>query len=163
MSLRFESRLTEKGYRTVMQREALMRLRWLLPIAAFFIFSTLGRGEIGPAVLLGVMTVGTVIAIFGYASWAAGTPAHRTLYDPVTYEVRGSGLAFETETGAGIVEWSQVRRWAYVKDHFLLYVGSSNYVLVPADALCNAGERIEFERILRENVAHGPRGAAAGA
>ncbi|MDP2233748.1 MAG: YcxB family protein [Actinomycetota bacterium] len=161
----FESRLTERGYRAVMLRVSLMRLRWVLPFAAFFIFNELGRGDTRTALVLAGMTAGTVMTIVLYANWASGSPSQRAVYDPVHYRTAEEGLVFEAGERSGIVEWGTVRRWVFVHGHFLLYVGSSSYLLVPADALesvvCD-GDKAEqgpahFETILRDHVARSPR------
>ncbi len=150
----FESRLTEKGYRSVMLRVALMRLRWVLPIAAFFIFSALGRGDRATATLLGVMTLGTVLTVVLYANWASGSPTQRAVYEPVTYTTAPDGLIFRSGEREGIVEWGSIRRWELVMEHFLLHVGTSSYVLIPHGC---PPDPVAFEMVLREHVAHGPR------
>lgn len=153
----FESRLTEKGYRSVMLRVSLLRLRWIAPIAAFFIFNAIARGDVQTASVLGSMFVGTVVIIVLYANWASGSPSQRAVYDAVTYRTAPEGLEFESDERRGIVEWETVRRWESVKGHFLLHVGSASYVLVPETALDGVGGPPAFEAVLRERVAHGPR------
>ncbi len=150
----FESRLTEKGYRSVMLRVSLMRLRWIAPIAAFFIMSALGRGDTRTAVFLFGMTVFTVLIIVLYANWASGSPSQSSVYAPVTYRTGVEGLEYESDDRHGMVEWPTIRRWVFVDGHYLLYVGSASYVLVPAVAL---DDPELFETILRCHVAHGPR------
>jgi len=153
----FESRLSEKGYRSVMLRVSLLRLRWIAPIAAFFIFNALARGDMQTASVLGSMFVGTVIIIVLYANWASGSPSQRAVYEPVTYRTTPEGLEFESDERRGVVEWETIRRWEFVNGHFLLHVGSASYVLVPEVALEGAGGPAAFEAVLRERVAHGPR------
>lgn len=153
----FESRLTEKGYRSVMLRVSLLRLRWIAPVAAFFIFNAIARGDVQTASVLGTMFVGTVLIIVLYANWASGSPSQRSVYDAVTYHTVPEGLEFHSEERHGIVEWETVRRWESVNGHFLLHVGSASYVLVPETALEGAGGPAVFEAVLRARVAHGPR------
>lgn len=161
----FESRLTERGYRAVMLHVSLLRLRWVLPFAAFFIFNELGRGDTRTALVLTGMTVATVVTIVLYANWASGSPSQRSVYDPVHYRTAEEGLVFEAGERSGIVEWGTVRRWEFIHGHFLMYVGSSSYLLVPADALAGVscdGDTAEqgparFETILREHLARNPR------
>lgn len=157
MSVRFEARLTERGYRAVMLRVALVRLRWLLPLAAFFGFGAMGRGETGTTLVIAGMTVATIVGLLGYAAWATGSPAHQRLYRPVSYVADESGLAFSSPDGDGTVEWDQVRRWQYASGHYLLYVGSASYVLVPRGDVGPDEAVEEFESLLRTHVARGPR------
>jgi len=153
----FESHLSEKGYRSVMLRVSLLRLRWIAPIAAFFIFNAIARGDTQTASVLGSMFVGTVVIIVLYANWASGSPSQRAVYQPVRYRTTAEGLEFESDERRGIVEWGTIRRWEFVNGHFLLHVGSASYVLVPEAALESAGGPGAFEAVLRERVAHGPR------
>jgi len=155
--IEFESRLTEKGYRSVMLRVSLLRLRWIAPIAAFFIFNAIARGDVQTATVLGSMFVGTVVIIVLYANWASGSPSQRAVYEQVTYRTSPEGLEFQSDERRGIVEWETVRRWESVNGHFLLHVGSASYVLVPETALEAVGGPAAFEAVLRERVAHGPR------
>lgn len=157
VDIEFESRLSERGYRAVMLNIALLRLRWLLLVAAYFVFSALGRGDRPTALIIAGMTGGAIVIAIGYASWASGSPAHQHLYRPIRYTLSEEGLAYEAEGAAGIVEWASVRKWRLVKEHYLLYVGSSSYVLVPADDVGGPERRVIFEAALRTHVAHGPK------
>lgn len=154
--IRFESRLTEQGYRGVMLRVSLMRLRYVLPVAAFFVFNALGRGDLRTAWILGAMTLGTVFIVVLYANWASGSPTQRGVYEPVSYRTTPEGLEFTSGERSGLVAWDTIRRWEYVREHYLLHVGSTSYVLVPAAAFAgqDAGA---FEAVLRAHVTHGPR------
>lgn len=156
-SIAFESRIGSAGYRQVLVRVALLRLRWVLAIAAFFAFSALGRGDTGRALLWVGMSAGALLVVTGYALWASGSPsADHSIYAPVNYAVDAEGMSYTTPTGEGHVAWDQIRRWQSVADHYLLYVGSASYLLVSGASLDEAGARDDFETLVREHVPHGP-------
>jgi len=160
--LQFDSQLDEKGYRSVMLRISLLRLRWVAPFAAFFLFNAVARGDTDTTLMLTAMIVGTVIIIVLYANWASASPSQRAVYDPVRYETTPEGLVFQAGERSGIVDWGTIRRWEFVNAHFLLHVGSASYVLVPAQALEHSGGVEAFQAVLRARVAHGPRHSVAG-
>ncbi|PKQ10113.1 MAG: hypothetical protein CVT69_01375 [Actinobacteria bacterium HGW-Actinobacteria-9] len=152
--IEFESSVTRAGYRRVLIRVALRRLRWALPFLAFFGFAALGGGDSDMAWFWLAMGVGTMLIVYAYALWVSGSPsASRKALEPVRYRADTEGLHYESADGYGLIEWSQVRRWEVAADHYLLYVGAATYLLVPVQDLAVVDGRDGFESALRACVA----------
>lgn len=153
-SLSFDVRVSEAGYRRVLIRVALLRLRWVLPFVAFFGFAALGRGDADMAWLWLAMSVGTALIVAAYALWVSGSPsASKAAMARIRYSVDDEGLHYESDAGTGRIEWNQVRRWEMAAEHYLLYVGAATYLLVPGDDLDAVDARGRFEALLRTCVA----------
>ncbi|MHB9002667.1 MAG: YcxB family protein [Coriobacteriia bacterium] len=152
-AIEFKSQVTEAGYRRVLMRVALRRLRWVLPFLAFFGFAALGRGDLDLAWFWLAMGAGTMLIVVAYALWVSGSPsASKAAMEPVGYRADDEGLHYESADGRGLIEWSQVRRWEVAADHYLLYVGAATYLLVPVHDLCLVDGRDGFESTLRSHV-----------
>lgn len=151
--IEFESTVTEAGYRRVLIRVALRRLRWVLPFLAFFGFAALGRGDTDIAWLWLVMSAGTMLIVVAYALWVTGSPsASKAAMVRVRYRADGEGLRYESADGSGLIEWDRLRRWEVAADHYLLYVGAATYLLVPVSDLDVVEARGPFESLLRAHV-----------
>jgi hypothetical protein len=107
-------------------------------------------------VLVGL--AGVFVVIWGYVTYMSRSPAVAVVYAPVRYEFDDSGVRYAGDEGSGEFPWSAVARWRVAADHYLLYVGGSTYLLVPADAF-EPAEEMRFAALLREHVPKGPRNA----
>lgn len=154
--IEFESQVSAEGYRRVLMRVALLRLRWVLPFVAFFGFAALGRGDYGVAGLWVAIGAGVLLVVVAYARWVTGSPlASKVALARVRYSADSEGLRYESEAGAGRISWTQVSHVQHVAEHYLLYVGMATYLLVPEKDLDDAESRTRFEALIQECV---PRG-----
>ncbi|MDP2400980.1 MAG: hypothetical protein Q8M66_03290, partial [Actinomycetota bacterium] len=77
--------VTMAGYRAVLLAVTASKLRFVLPLMAFFGFGALATGFNAHSFLLLSGVVGVLAFVWFYVNWASGSPAHRDVYVPVTY------------------------------------------------------------------------------
>jgi hypothetical protein len=154
----FDATLTERGYRGVLLHLAALRLRFVPPalgMAALLAYSAGMRTE---AIALFAGALAIPIVFWGYLAWLSGSPTSRSLYTPVHYVLTGEAITYSSAEGDGQIAWDSIIRWREAAGHLLVYVSSSNYLLLPLDDLPEHTRR-ELEAMLAEKV--GPRGRRA--
>ena len=158
-TVRVEARLDERGYRRVLVAQSARRLRFALPLSAFFGFGALAAGRTAVGASLLVLLIGTVLVAWGVIAWRASAPSNRHLYDPIAYEFAATGIGYGSVDGRGAIGWDQLVRWDSVADHLVLYVTGGTFLLVPWDDVGDDQE-VELRSMLRQHVRRGPRGRA---
>lgn len=143
--------VTQKGYRAVLFAIALGKLRFVLPIMAFFAFAALATGGQRYPLLMMAGLVGVIAFVWLYVNWASGSPSHKDVYLPVDYRFSDDGVEYSSALGTGIIPWERIRRWRFLASHYLLYTDSSAFLLLPASALPEASKGA-FEALLAEKV-----------
>jgi hypothetical protein len=154
----FDVTLTERGYRGVLLHLAALRLRFVPPalgMAAMLAYSAGMRTE---AIALFAGALAIPIAFWGYLAWLSRSPTSRSLYIPVHYELTGEAITYSSAEGDGRLAWDSIVRWREAAGHLLVYVSSSNYLLLPMEGLAD-GTLQSLEAMLTEKV--GPRGRRA--
>ncbi len=143
--------VTRHGYRAVLLASAISKLRFVLPVMAFFAFGALAAGFTAHSFLLLVGLVGVVAFVWFYVNWASGSPAHQDVYMPVEYVFAPDGIEYAGDPEAGTIAWDRMRRWRVLAHHYLLYTDTASFLLVPADAV-EPQLRAAFEQLLDEKV-----------
>jgi hypothetical protein len=154
----FDATLTERGYRGVLLHLAALRLRFVPPalgMAALLAYSAGMRTE---AIALFAGALAIPIVFWGYLAWLSGSPTSRSLYTPVHYVLTGEAITYSSAEGDGQIAWDSIVRWREAAGHLLVYVTSSNYLLLPMEGLAE-GTLASLEAMLSEKV--GPRGRRA--
>lgn len=150
-ALKIPVTVTQKGYRAVLFALALRKLRFVLPIMAFFAFAALATGGQRYPLLMMAGLIGVIAFVWFYVNWASGSPTHKDVYLPVNYRFSDDGVVYDSTLGAGIIPWERIRRWRFLASHYLLYTDSSAFLLLPASALPEAAKGA-FEALLAEKV-----------
>ncbi len=154
--LRIHVTLDPKGYRKVLFTIALIRMRFLLPLAAFFGCAALGGGRTSSGIMIVSATVGLLLFMWGYIEWQVHSPAVSQVYLPVDYEVRDDGLHYESASGSGVVTWDTFTRWRMVADHFVLHLKGARFLAIPLASM-DVPTATALERVLRTHIRKGPR------
>lgn len=153
-------KLDKAGYRKVLFTVAVIRMRFILPIAAFFSCAALGGGRTSAGAMMIIATVGLVLFIWGYIEWQVSSPAVTQVYEPVTYEIAEEGLLYEYLSDSGIVEWDRFSRWRLAAKHFVLQARGGRFLVLPLSAM-DAETRLTFETAFRAHIRKGPTGPVA--
>lgn len=143
--------VTRDGYRAVLLGISISKLRFALPIMAFFGFGALAAGFDTHSLVLLTGLAGVVLFVWFYVNWASGSPAHNDVYVPVRYVFTSEGISHESDLGSGTIPWSRIRRWRLRAKHYLLYTDVVSFLLVPVDAVAPDGRGV-FEALLAEKV-----------
>jgi len=143
--------VTPKGYRAVLFAIALRKLRFVLPVMAFFAFAALATGGQRYPLLMMVGLIGVIAFVWLYVNWVSGSPAHKDVYVPVRYRFSEDGIEYDSAIGTGAIPWDRVCRWRFFASHYLLYTESSAFLLVGASALSDTAKGT-FESLLAEKV-----------
>ena len=156
--LSFDVTLTERGYRGVLLHLAALRLRFVPPALGMAALLAYSGGMRTEAIALFAGALAIPIVFWGYLAWLSGSPTSRSLYAPVHYELSGEAITYSSAEGDGHLAWDSIVRWREAAGHLLVYVSSSNYLLLPLEDL-SEDARPELEAMLAEKV--GPRGRRA--
>ncbi|MDZ4178862.1 MAG: YcxB family protein [Coriobacteriia bacterium] len=144
----------QAGYRGVLLAVTASKLRFVLPIMAFFGFGALATGFNAHSLFL-LSGVGGVIAfVWFYVNWASGSPAHRDVYVPVTYVFDDEAIHYTGQGGEGLIPWARIRRWRVRSRHYLLYTDVTSFILVPVAALSD-DDVPRFENLLTRHAKGG--------
>lgn len=149
--VRFETTLTERGYRGVLLHLAALRLRFVPFVLGFAAFLAYGSGMRTEAVGLFAAAIAIPVVLWGYLAWVSASPSARALYAPVSYEFTDEALTYRSAEGDGEIRWADVRRWREAAQHILVYVTGTTYLLVPVDQLDDAVAE-QARAVLREKV-----------
>ncbi|MDZ4180017.1 MAG: YcxB family protein [Coriobacteriia bacterium] len=147
--------VTMAGYRAVLLAVTASKLRFVLPLMAFFGFGALATGFNAHSFLLLSGVVGVLAFVWFYVNWASGSPAHRDVYVPVTYSFDAEGIRYAGQGGEGSIPWTRIRRWRIRSNHFLLYSDMTSFILVPVAALSTHDAR-RLESLLTQHVKGAP-------
>jgi len=104
-------------------------------------------------VLLGIFTEYKAIGFGGAAGGFLGYSAvlfliipfnakrqykqNRALRSEMSMHLSEQGVGFKAETGESKLQWSDIHKWKYAKDMYLLYITSNMFYMVPSRALTN--------------------------
>jgi hypothetical protein len=144
----------QAGYRGVLLAVTVSKLRFVLPIMAFFGFGALATGFNAQSFFLLSGVGGVVAFVWFYVNWASGSPAHRDVYVPVTYTFDDEASHYSGTGGDGRIPWVRIRRWRVRSRHYLLYTDATSFILVPAASLSEE-DTLRFEDLLSRHVKGG--------
>jgi len=151
--------LEPSAYRKTLVLLTVTRLRFVLPLLAFFTCAAIGARNVSSAAFLVAGTAGLVLFSWGYIEWQVHSPAAREVYRPVTYAFRESGIEYELDDSGGTIDWTVIRRWRITGAHYVLQAAGGRYLLIPVSSV-DYRDRARFERLLDERVRRG-RGAGS--
>jgi hypothetical protein len=156
-AIRVTSELGSAGYRNALLALSLLRLRFVLPIVAFFAFARLASGDMQQALLLFGSLIGIFIIVWLWVTWQAYSPSNQSVRKPVEYVFTPERIEFFSEDADGFVEWESFKRWRYISRHYFLHHSSASFLAIPG--ACVAEEDLDaLEALFHEQIPKGPRG-----
>jgi hypothetical protein len=157
-AIRVTSELGSAGYRNALLVLSLLRLRFVLPILAFFAFARLADGRLDQALLLFASLIGVFVIVWLWVTWQAYSPSNQRVRKPVEYVFSPERIDFFSEDADGFVEWETLKRWRYISGHYFLHASSASFLAIPGACVAEE-DREPLEALFREHIRKGPRGA----
>jgi hypothetical protein len=74
---------------------------------------------------------------------------NKVLRNSIKLTIREDGVSFKNELGESTLQWSDIQKWKYSGEIYLLYISNNMFHIVPSKSLSS---ECDFSKILSEHI-----------